>query len=137
MAFANAEEFYKIQKIMIEKIQEDETLFKKLKAMNLTLCQKITNIDVIVTLEWKEPFAMHLGMTPPGVKVDSTSSNDDDTFNKFYQGKLNMMMAMQKGQIKSEGKVSQTLKFLPLLGPIFKMYIETLKEVGRADLIIP
>jgi len=137
MVFANKEEFYKINEIMMQKIMKDEVLFKKLKAMDMTTCQKITNLDATTTTEWKEPFAYHLGPTPEGVKVDSTSINDDDIYNKFYQGKLNLMMAMQKGQVKSQGNMTKTLKFLPLLPPIYKMYVEVLKEVGREDLIIP
>jgi putative sterol carrier protein len=136
MAFANAEEFYKISEMLIQKIMKDEALFTKMKAMNMTTCQKITNLDAVTTIEWKEPFKYYMGPTPEGVKVDSTTINDDDTYNKFYQDKLNVMIAMVKGQIKSQGNMTAALKFLPMLKPVFKMYVEVLKEAGREDLII-
>jgi putative sterol carrier protein len=136
MTFANAEEFYKISEMLIQKIMKDEALFAKMKAMNMTTCQKITNLNAVTTIEWKESFKYYFGPTPEEVKVDSTSINDDDIYNKFYQDKINVMMAMVKGQIKSQGNMTAALKFLPMLKPVFKMYIEVLREVGREDLII-
>jgi putative sterol carrier protein len=136
MAFANAEEFYKISEMLIQKIMKDEALFTKMKGMNMTTCQKITNLNAVTTIEWKEPFKYYLGPAPEEIKVDSTSINDDDIYNKFYQDKINVMMAMVKGQIKSQGNMTAALKFLPMLKPVFKMYVEVLKEAGREDLII-
>jgi len=47
-----------------------------------------------------------------------------------------VMIAMVKGQIKSQGNMAAGLKFLPMLKPVFKMYVDVLKEAGREDLII-
>ena len=136
MVFANAEEFYKISELLIQKIMGDEALFNKLKAMNTTTSQVITNLDAVTTIEWKEPFKYYFGPVPEGVKVDSTSINEDETYNRFYQDKLNVMTAMLKGKIKFKGSKTVSLKFIPLLKPVFKMYVEVLKEAGREDLII-
>ncbi|MGD0276871.1 MAG: hypothetical protein ABSB79_12620, partial [Syntrophales bacterium] len=70
------------------------------------------------------------------IKPDVTSINDDEIFNKFWQGKLNLIMAMTKGQVKSTGAVTKMLKVLPKIGPVYKMYAESLKEAGREDLVI-
>lgn len=136
MVFKDAEEFYKISEMLIQKIMKDEALFTKMKGMNMTTCQKITNLNATTTIEWKEPFKYYFGPTPEGVQVDSTTINTDDIYNKFYQDNLNMMIAMVKGQIKTQGNMTAGLKFLPMLKPVFKMYIEVLKETGREDLII-
>ena len=45
-------------------------------------------------------------------------------------------MAMTKGQVKSTGAVTKMLKVLPKIGPVYKMYAESLKEAGREDLVI-
>jgi hypothetical protein len=46
------------------------------------------------------------------------------------------MIAMVKGQVKSKGNMTAALKFLPMLKPVFKMYVDVLKEAGREDLIL-
>jgi putative sterol carrier protein len=136
MVFKDAEEFYKISEMLIKKIMKDEALFTKMKGMKMTTSQKITNLNAVVTIDWKEPFKYYFGPAADGVKADSTSINDDDIYNKFYQDKINVMIAMVKGQIKSQGNMTAALKFLPMLKPVFKMYVEVLKEAGREDLII-
>jgi putative sterol carrier protein len=70
--------------------------------------------------------------------VDSTVqlSMSGDNANKFWQGKLNLTLAMAKRQVKMDGNKTQALKLLPLTGPLFGRYRETLTAEGRDDLLL-
>ncbi|HOX16513.1 MAG TPA: SCP2 sterol-binding domain-containing protein [Smithellaceae bacterium] len=136
MGFANAEEVYKIFGMTLDKMKkENEALYNSLAGVDMVLTQKLPNLDATITLEMKN------GMIKPtygpiDIKPDAMTTQNDDIFIKFWQGKLNLMMAMTKGQVKSSGAVTKMLKLLPKIGPVYKLFAETLKEAGREDLII-
>lgn len=134
MVFANAEELYKVFQLTLDKVAKDEKLNAALVAGDMVVGLKIPNIDAFITLELKGSLKATYG--PPTIKIDVTSVNDDDVFVKFWQGKLNLMMAMTKGQVKSQGAVTKMLKLLPKISPVYKLFIESLKEVGREDLLV-
>jgi len=134
MAFANAEDLYKVFRLTLDKIMMDEKLTAALGAGDMVVGLKVPNIDAFITLECKGSLKVSYG--PPTIKVDVTSVNDDEIFNKFWQGKLNLMMAMTKGQVKAQGAVTKMLKLLPKITPVYKLYAESLKDAGREDLVI-
>ena len=58
-----------------------------------------------------------------------------DDGHKFWLGKLNMTIAMAKGQVKAKGPVSKMMKLLPAMRPAFPRYTDFLKANGRTDLL--
>lgn len=136
MGFANAEEVYKIFGMTLEKMKnENAALYNSLAGVDMILTQKLPNLDAAITLEMKNG-AIKPTYGPTDIKPDAVTTQNDDIFIKFWQGKLNLMMAMTKGQVKSSGAVTKMLKLLPKIGPVYKLFAETLKEAGREDLII-
>jgi putative sterol carrier protein len=59
-----------------------------------------------------------------------------DNSNKFWQGKLNLTLAIAQRKVKLDGKRSVALKLLPLTGPLFEQYRQLLKDNGRQDLLV-
>ncbi len=53
----------------------------------------------------------------------------------YWQGKVNLPLAMARGKIKVEGNVASLLKLAPLGKKLFPSYIEMLNAEGRADLL--
>ena len=134
MAYEKAEDLYKVFELTLQKVLKDEKLVEALGGTGMIVGIKVPNIDATMTLELKGSLKYSFG--PTELKPDVTTVNDDVIFNQFWQGKLNLIMAMTKGQVKSTGAVTKMLKILPKIGPIYKMYAESLKEAGREDLII-
>lgn len=135
MAFKDAEDIYKLFDMIIEqKIKKDETLYTKLSNTGIVLTQKIPDMDATITLECKGSLKATYG--PTDIKPDAVTTQNSDIFMKFWQGKLNLMMAMGKGQVKTSGAMTKMLKLLPMINPIYKMYVELAKEIGREDLLV-
>lgn len=134
MTFANAEELYKVFGLMMDKVMKDKVLAGKLAAANIVVGLSIPNINAFITLECLETVKVSYG--PPTIDIDVTTVNNDEHFNKFWQGKLSLMTAMAKGWVKAQGAVFKMLKVLPIIDPMYKMYASSLKEAGREDLII-
>jgi len=133
MAFQNAEEMYQIFSAMMDKVQNDQKLTNKLLATNMIVALKVPNLDGLITLDLMGKMVAAYG--PTDIKPDVTSVQSDEVFNKFWQGKVNLPMAMISGQIKAQGAITEMLKLLPILTPVYKLYAESLKEAGRKDLV--
>jgi putative sterol carrier protein len=59
---------------------------------------------------------------------------ESDTAHRFWLGKVNVTVALARGQIKAKGPVTKILKLIPLVRPAFPRYRAMLEEAGRADL---
>jgi hypothetical protein len=58
-----------------------------------------------------------------------------DTAHRFWLGKVNVTMALAKGQMKAKGPVAKILKLVPLVKPVFPRYQKMLEEEKRDDLL--
>ena len=62
-------------------------------------------------------------------------SMEADTAHRFWLGKVNVTVALARGQMKAKGPVAKILKLVPLTKPIFPRYKAQLEQQGRADLV--
>ncbi|GAB3075073.1 SCP2 sterol-binding domain-containing protein [Nocardioides zeae] len=66
----------------------------------------------------------------------ATMTMTADTGNAYWQGKVNLPLAMAKSRIKVEGNVASLLKLAPLGKKLYPRYIATLQADGRDDLLV-
>ena len=62
-------------------------------------------------------------------------SMEADTAHRFWLGKVNVTVALARGQMKAKGPVAKILKLVPLTKPVFPRYRAILEESGRQDLL--
>jgi hypothetical protein len=62
-------------------------------------------------------------------------SMDADTAHRFWLGKVNVTVALARGQMKAKGPVAKILKLVPLVKPVFPRYRKMLEEGQRQDLL--
>jgi putative sterol carrier protein len=62
-------------------------------------------------------------------------SMEADTAHRFWLGKVNVTVALARGQMKAKGPVAKILKLVPLVKPVFPRYKQMLTEAGREDLV--
>ena len=55
-----------------------------------------------------------------------------DTAHKFWLGKVNVTVALARGQMKAKGPVAKILKLVPLVKPVFPRYRKMLEDAGPA-----
>lgn len=65
----------------------------------------------------------------------ATMSMTSDTGSAYWQGKVNLPLAMARGRIKVEGNVASLLKLAPLGKKLFPAYVAKLNADGRTDLL--
>lgn len=67
------------------------------------------------------------------VEVELVMSSDDG--HKFWQGNLNIPMAIARRKVKINGPTAKMLKLLPAMQPAFSMYRDFLVAEGHSDKI--
>jgi 2-oxoisovalerate dehydrogenase E1 component len=58
-----------------------------------------------------------------------------DTAHKFWMQKINLMIAITKGEIKVKGPIPAVMRLLPVIKPSFQIYRELLKDLGYYELL--
>ena len=53
-----------------------------------------------------------------------------DTAHNFWLGKVNITVALARGQMKAKGPVAKILKLVPLVKPVFPRYKKLLRDGG-------
>jgi hypothetical protein len=73
---------------------------------------------------------------PDGATAEINLGMSADDAHRFWQGKLNMTVALAKKQVQVSGPMGKMLKLLPAMRPAFPRYREFLEANGFADKVI-
>jgi putative sterol carrier protein len=133
--FKDAQEVYDTIGKLFKELAEDEELAPKFRKAN-TIVQydyRDPESKITVRLQEGEPGDVDLGETQMDPEV--VMSMEADTAHRFWLGKVNVTVALARGQIKAKGPVAKILKLVPLTKPIFPRYKAQLEADGRGDLV--
>ena len=133
--FKDAQEVYDTIGKLFEDLAEDEEMAPKFQAANTIVQYQYREPEATITLRLKEdePGEVDLGETDLEPEVEM--SMEADTAHRFFLGKVNVTVALARGQIKAKGPVAKILKLVPLTKPIFPRYKALLEAQGREDLV--
>ena len=84
-------------------------------------------------LQEDEPGDVDFGETD--MEPEVVMSMEADTAHRFWLGKVNVTVALARGQIKARGPVAKILKLVPLTKPVFPRYKAQLEADGHEDLV--
>lgn len=133
MAFSSSDEVRKYIGGIFEAAFADETLRAKLADTGVILRSKFSDPDTDLLIDLGKSEVL-----PEGSAVEPTASMtmSAETGNAYWQGKVNLPLAMAKGKIKVEGNVAGLLKLAPLSKQLVPVYVTTLQNDGRTDLLV-
>ncbi len=98
---------------------------------NIVIRLNYSDPDGVVILDASgDEIKVYTGACPDGVTPKVSLRLTSDLAHQYWLGKVNFMLAMQKGEIKTEGDLGVVLKLVPVLGPMFKIYADYCKEHG-------
>jgi putative sterol carrier protein len=133
--FKDADEVYAYIGKLFEDLAEDQELASKFSKAN-TIVQyqyREPQSQITVKLIDGEDGQVDCGQTSMEPEVVMTM--DADTAHRFWLGKVNVTVALARGQMKAKGPVAKILKLVPLVKPVFPRYRRILEESGREDLL--
>ena len=134
MGFRDAQDVYDcIGAIFVEAIADPE-IGPKTKEAGISIRFDFSEPDAVIFTDYATG-EVFFGADVPDREASVKMAMKSDVANRFWLGKVNVVMAMAKGQIKARGSVPEMLKMLPLAKPLYARYETILRDTGRNDLI--
>jgi hypothetical protein len=132
--FQNEQEVYGTIGRLFEGLRDDPELFPQFQKADTIVRYEFREPDSQITVKMLagEPGQVDCG--PSEMEPEVTMSMEADTAHRFWLGKVNITVALARGQIKAQGPVAKILKLVPLVEPVFPRYEAQLEEQGRTDL---
>lgn len=134
MGFANSAEVTNYIGGIFETAFEDDEIGPKLVDTGLVVAFDFTDPEALVVIDMANK-SVREGLAG-GPAPTATMSMTADTGNAYWQGKVNLPLAMAKKKIKVDGNVGSLLKLAPLGKKLYARYIERLQSDGREDLLV-
>ena len=91
--------------------------------------------DSLITIKMLDGQEGQVDLGPTRLEPEVVMTMDADTAHRFWLGKVNVTIAIARGQIKTKGPVAKVLKLMPLAKTVFPRYRAQLEAAGRSDLI--
>ena len=133
--FKDAQEVYDVIGKLFADLAEDEELAPKFRKANTIVRYDYRDPESTITVRLQEGQPGDVDCGPSDMEPEVTMSMEADTAHRFWLGKVNVTVALARGQIKARGPVAKILKLVPLTKPIFPRYKAQLEAQGRSDLI--
>lgn len=133
MSFANGDEAYRYLGGIFRGAFADDEIGPKLVETGLVFRIKCSEPDSILVVDATTQ-TVHDGDVD-GLEPTATLSMTSHVANAYWQGKVNLGLAMAKRTIKVDGNAFELIKLAPMSRKLFPLYVEILKREGRTDLL--
>ena len=133
--FEDAQQVYATLGRLFVDIASDEELAPKFRKANTIVRYEYREPDSAITVRLQEGQPGDVDFGESEMEPEVTMSMEADTAHKFWLGKVNVTVALARGQIKAKGPVAKILRLVPLTKPVFPRYKAQLEEQGRTDLV--
>ena len=133
--FKDDQEVYAYIGKLFEDISADPELSPKFRKADTIVQYQYRNPESQITVRMKENEDPKVDLGPTDMEPEVVMSMEADTAHKFWLGKVNVTVALARGQMKAKGPVAKILKLVPLVKPVFPKYRAQLQEAGREDLV--
>ena len=132
--FKDADEVYQHIGKLFENLTTDEELAPRFRKANTTVQYQYRNPESQITVRLTEDDEPKVDCGPTDIEPEVVMSMEADTAHRFWLGKVNVTVALARGQMKAKGPVAKILKLVPLVKPVFPRYRQQLADSGRQDL---
>jgi putative sterol carrier protein len=133
--FKDEQEVYAYIGRLFKELADDEELGPRFRKADTIVQYRYSNPDSQITVKMKDGEEGQVDFGPTDLDPEIVMTMEADTAHRFWLGKVNVTMALAKGQMKAKGPVAKILKLVPLVKPVFPRYREMLESEKRDDLV--
>jgi putative sterol carrier protein len=133
--FKDAQEVYDTIGKLFADLADDEELAPKFRKANTIVQYDYREPESVITVRLQEDQPGDVDFGETDMEPEVVMSMEADTAHRFWLGKVNVTVALARGQIKAKGSVAKILKLVPLTKPVFPRYKAQLEAQGREDLV--
>ena len=133
--FKDSEMLYDVFMDFYDMLDKHPDIGPSLGKTNLCIQFRYTKPDAIITIDVTGDETQLIKGDFEG-EPEVTMFMDADFAHKFWHGKVNLVTALTRRQVKAKGNVPKTLKLLPILKPAYDLYPDFLRDKELDQLII-
>jgi hypothetical protein len=133
--FKDADEVYEYIGGLFEQLRQDPDLVAGFRTADTIVRYAFTDPDAQITVVMREGGGGRVDCGPTDLVPELVMTMDADLAHRFWLGKVNVTVALARGQMRAKGPVAKILKLVPLLKPVFPRYRQLLADAGRDDLL--
>ncbi len=133
--FKDADEVYAYIGRLFEQLADDDELAPKFRKANTIVQYQYREPESQITVRMLEGEDGQVDCGDTTMEPEVIMTMDADTAHRFWLGKVNVTVALARGQMKAQGPVAKILKLVPLVKPVFPRYRAILEEADRKDLL--
>jgi putative sterol carrier protein len=132
--FSSDQEVYEHIGKLFQDLMADDELVPQFQKANTIVQYRYREPDSTITVKMLEGQESKVDLGATEMEPEVVMSMEADTAHRFWLGKVNVTVALARGQIKAKGPVAKILKLVPLVKPVFPLYQAQLEASGRDDL---
>ena len=132
--FKDEAEVYQYIGGIFEEALADPVIGQKFADSGVILKVTHTEPDSVFTVDMPSKKVLYGDDARNGPKPIVEMFMKADVGHQFWLGKVNISLALAKGQMRAKGPVPKILKLVPLAKSLFPRYRELLLKNGRPDL---
>jgi putative sterol carrier protein len=133
--FKDADEVYQYIGKLFQDLADDEELGPRFRKANTIVQYQYRNPESQITVKLQDGEDGQVDLGDTAMEPEVLMTMEADTAHRFWLGKVNVTVALARGQMKAKGPVAKILKLVPLTKPVFPRYRDMLERAGREDLL--
>ena len=132
--FKDADELYGFIGRLFQDLAVDDELGPKFRKADTIVQYRYRNPESQITVKILDGQESQVDFGETAMEPEVVMTMEADTAHRFWLGKVNVTVALARGQMRAKGPVAKILKLVPPVKPVFPRYRTMLAEAGRTDL---
>ena len=132
--FKDAEDVYANLGRLFEDALADAELGPRFQSTDTVVQYRMRRPDSQLTLRTLESEDLRVDFGVTELRPEVVLAMDADTAHRLWLGRVNVTVALARGQISARGPVAKILQLVPLVKPVRSRYESQLQAAGREDL---
>ena len=132
--FKDAGEVYQFIGKLFQDLAADDELGPKFRKADTIVQYRYRNPESQITVKMIDGEESLVDFGETRMQPEVVMTMEADTAHRFWLGKVNVTVALARGQMRARGPVAKILKLVPLVKPVFPRYRAMLEAAGRDDL---
>jgi SCP-2 sterol transfer family protein len=133
--FKDEQEVYAYIGKLFQDLTHDDELWPRFQKANTIVQYQFRNPESQITVRMEDGAEPQVDLGASDMEPEVLMTMEADTAHRFWLGKVNVTVALARGQMKAKGPVAKILKLVPLVKPVFPRYKQMLTDAGREDLM--
>jgi putative sterol carrier protein len=134
--FQSPDDVYKTMGVFLEEITRAPDMRPKFTSADTSFLVAYTDPACRILVDCTQDPPVVTTDPPDDAAAEIRLGMSADDAHRFWQGKLNMTVALAKKQVQVAGPMAKMMKLLPALRPAFPRYVEFLRANGQADKVL-